>query len=86
MKGADMRIALDAAPKRPAAVLKALMRGEKVTLKYKDQEVAVIAEPTAESEYERLLRHPAFGMWADRRDMEDVETWRSAQYRKLGSN
>ena len=87
-----MEIALDTPVKRPAAVLKALRSGKTLKLKYKDDEVevAVVAHPTAtattpeqEAEMARLRKHPAFGMWANREDMRDVEAWRSAQYRKL---
>ena|GEM_PF-1080532 len=86
-----MKIALDTTVKRPAAVLKALRSGKTLKLKYKDDEVevVVVAHPPQESELERIMRHPAFGMWADREDMKDsaayVRNLRRPRYVQDGS-
>ncbi len=54
-------------------VLRALARGERVTILYRGKEKAVM-HPTATSATSdmRASQHAAFGMWRNRDDMEDV--------------
>ena len=77
-----MRIALEAATKRPAAVMRALKGGKRVTLTFNEESVEVLAPESKEARLERLRRHPAIGMWADREDMKDPNEWRRQQRRK----
>jgi antitoxin (DNA-binding transcriptional repressor) of toxin-antitoxin stability system len=57
-------------------VLAALDRNEKVTLTYRGRKKAVII-PCEDDDAEKtpMKEHPAFGMWADREDMEDVHAY-----------
>ena len=80
-----MKIALEKVAKRPASVLKALKSGKEVTLTYMSETVEVIARSAQESELERIMRHPAFGMWADREDMKDPNEWRRNMRHRRGT-
>ena len=53
-------------------VLKALDRNENVTLTYRGHEKATIVPKKATREIS-IKKHPAFGLWEKRRDMEDVD-------------
>ncbi len=53
-------------------ILKALDRNEKVTLTYRGHEKATIV-PQKTAQASRLSRHPAFGLWAKRTDLKDVD-------------
>ena len=54
-------------------VLRALDRGESVTILYRGKERAVLVPSRGPKRGRRpLTEHPAFGMWADRADMRDV--------------
>jgi prevent-host-death family protein len=69
-------------------ILKAVDRNETVTLLYHGKERARIV-PLREKRGKamRMSDHPFCGMWADRRDMKDVEayvrTLREPRYRDL---
>jgi len=84
-----MEIALESGIKRPAALLRALKRGEKVTFAYKDEKVAVFAQADQEEELERMRQHPLGKLLADRTDMDDsaayVRRLRRARYALDGS-
>ena len=57
-------------------VLAALDRNEKVTLTYRGKKKGVIIPCGSETtEKIPMKEHPAFGMWADRDDMEDVHAY-----------
>lgn len=57
--------------RRMADVLRAIDRGESVTVLYRGKEKAVLVPAEAKPAVSAAA-HPAFGMWADRDDMEDV--------------
>ena len=57
-------------------VWRAPARNEAVTLLYRGQERAVLHPARAgRSPRVRAADHPAFGMWADRADMRDVDAF-----------
>ncbi len=56
-------------------VLAALDRDEVVTLTYRGRKKAVIMPCEAERPARKVAEHPAFGMWADREDMADVDAY-----------
>jgi len=61
--------------RRMPEVLQALDRNERVTILYRGQERAVLVpagSEAAEGKPAKARQHPAFGMWADREDQEDV--------------
>ena len=63
--------------RRMPEVLRALDRNERVTILYRGQERAVLVPAggdTADGAPARASQHPAFGMWADRDDLDDVRT------------
>jgi antitoxin (DNA-binding transcriptional repressor) of toxin-antitoxin stability system len=53
-------------------ILHALDMNEEVTLTYRGREKATIV-PSGKKKKASAKTHPAFGMWADREDMADVE-------------
>ena len=61
--------------RRMADVLRALDRNEPVKIFYRGQEKAVLL-PTnwTAAQTGPVKDHPAFGMWRDRSDLEDVPT------------
>jgi len=56
-------------------VLKAIDRGEPVTVLYRGKEKAKIVPIKSEKPKTKLEDHPFFGMWADREDMKDPAAW-----------
>lgn len=52
-------------------ILNAIRRGEDVTITYRGKPTAVMS-PIKEGRTRRLADAPAFGMWQDREDLEDV--------------
>lgn len=61
--------------RRMSEILQALDRNERVTITYRGQERAVLVPmggDTTRAEPTGADRHPAFGMWADREDLDDV--------------
>jgi prevent-host-death family protein len=55
-------------------VLKAVDRGETVTVLYRGKERARLV-PIRPEEQEDMRESPAFGMWKDRREMRDPGAW-----------
>ena len=55
-------------------VLKAIDRGETVTVLYRGKEKARLT-PVGEEKKGRLISQPAFGMWKDRADLKDVPAY-----------
>lgn len=55
-------------------ILKALELNETVTLTYRGKEKAKIVPTTASQSPEGFKEHDAFGMWADRTDLSNVNT------------
>lgn len=54
-------------------IMSAIEHNEPVTLSYRGRKTAVIVPCAAEHSNFSSANHPAFGMWADRRDMENVD-------------
>ncbi len=59
---------------KSAEVIRALSRNERVTVLYRGKPAAVMLPLEARSDNASVSAkdHPAFGMWADRRELEDV--------------
>ena len=55
-----------------SAILKALDRNENVTLTYRGHEKATIV-PKKTAHKVSMENHPAFGLWQNRKDIQDVE-------------
>ena len=53
-------------------VLKAVERGETVTVLYRGKEKAKILPLSGTSQPPQASRHEAFGLWKDRKDLQDV--------------
>jgi len=61
--------------RRMPEVLQALDRNERVTILYRGQERAILVPAggqTANGAPTKASQHPAFGMWADRDDLDEV--------------
>lgn len=56
-------------------VLRALDRGEPVTVLYRGKAKAKLVPIASEKPRMRMEDHPACGMWADREDMKDPVAW-----------
>jgi antitoxin (DNA-binding transcriptional repressor) of toxin-antitoxin stability system len=67
-------------------ILRAIDRGETVTVLYRGKEKARLM-PIAAKRKATVADHPAFGMWADRKDMADpaayVRKIRQPRFRDL---
>lgn len=59
---------------RAARVLEEVRRGSEVTVTYRNVPIAVI-RPTKTERKARRFEPIGFGMWANRKDLEDVEAW-----------
>jgi hypothetical protein len=73
---------------RMGDILRAVDRNEKVTILYHGKERALMVQlPKRRKKPMRIEDHPFFGMWADRKDMEDVEAYvrklREPRYRDI---
>ena len=55
-------------------VLKAVDRGETVTVLYRGKEKARLV-PIGATEEEKISSHPGFGMWKKRADLVDPSGW-----------
>ncbi len=53
-------------------VLKAVQRGETVTVLYRGKPAAKITPLATKPDSESLTQDPTFGMWRDREDMRDT--------------
>jgi len=61
---------------RTEEILEAVDRGEIVHVLDHGKERATVMPPRKRAKGKRSIRdHPFCGMWADRKDMEDVEAW-----------
>lgn len=62
--------------RRTKDIIRALDRGESVTLTYRGKEKGVIV-PSGQRKrkYRSAADHPAVGMWKDREDMKDPSAW-----------
>jgi prevent-host-death family protein len=58
---------------RTKDVLRAVERGETVTLLHRGKEKAVIQPIPTKSRKKKISTDAAFGMWKDRKDLRDVE-------------
>ena len=59
--------------KKSSEILRAINRNEKVTVLYHGRPKAVISPLAAtDQKTPSSADHPAFGLWADRHDLEDV--------------
>ncbi len=56
-------------------VIAALDRNEKVTLTYRGRKKAIILPCESEESQKSVKEHPAFGMWADRDETKDVDSF-----------
>lgn len=65
--------------RKSAQILRALDRGEQVTVHYRGRPKAVM-QPVGKGPARpvRTKDHPAFGLWADRKDMADVAAYMRA--------
>lgn len=62
--------------RRMSDVMKALDHNESVTILYRGKEKAVLSPVNTLNHSPRSLKdHPAFGMWSDRKDIEDVHDY-----------
>lgn len=59
----------------PKRVLQALDHNQRVTLTYRGKRKAVIVPVQQKADTGPVSRHPAFGMWKDRRDLADVDAF-----------
>jgi antitoxin (DNA-binding transcriptional repressor) of toxin-antitoxin stability system len=62
--------------RRMSEVVRALQRGQQVTLTHRGKVIGTI-HPTSNGNGAKtsIRDHPAFGMWADREDMKDPAAW-----------
>jgi prevent-host-death family protein len=58
---------------RTKDVLKAVERGETVTVLYRGKEKAAVQPIPTKSRRTKISADAAFGMWKDRKDLRDVE-------------
>jgi antitoxin (DNA-binding transcriptional repressor) of toxin-antitoxin stability system len=73
-KEVDMKASVVDLRYRMKEVLKALDRGETVTVLYRGKEKARLTPLGGEKEGS-LVSHPAFGMWKDRADLKNVPAY-----------
>ncbi len=59
--------------KNMKGVIAALDRNERITLTYRGRRKALIVPCAEKASSMSASKHPAFGVWADRKDMEDVD-------------
>jgi prevent-host-death family protein len=59
---------------KTSQVLKKVQQVGSVTVTLRGKPVAKLT-PLSEKDPRPLTDYPAFGMWADREDMKDVDTW-----------
>ena len=64
--------------RNPRAILEALDRNETVTLTVRGHKRGTIV-PASSSHHpkhaDQIKKHPAFGLWADRKEMQDVASY-----------
>ncbi len=54
-------------------IMSAIEHNEPVTLSYRGRKTAMIVPCAAGHSNSSAANHPAFGMWADRKDMDNVD-------------
>lgn len=81
-KETHMRVALNTLSKRQDAVLEALSRNEKISVSHAGKVVATLQPQGVTPEKKKRADIPFFGMWADRKDMDDPTAWRQEEWRK----
>jgi prevent-host-death family protein len=71
-----MYVSVNTLSKRLAEVMDALDKKERVVLSHAGKKFAVL-QPVSdiENEIQRIKKHPAVGMWADREDMKNPTEW-----------
>jgi antitoxin (DNA-binding transcriptional repressor) of toxin-antitoxin stability system len=68
-----MKASIVSLRRRMAEVLRALDRNEPVAILYRGRKWAILVPAgRGEQEIKSATEHPAFGMWKDRKDLEDV--------------
>ncbi len=71
-----MRASIVDLRRKTAEILRALDRGERVTIVCRGKVKGTIVPASAKNAAKvRVEDHPAFGMWEDREDMQDVEAY-----------
>lgn len=60
--------------RRMKDVLRALDRGESVTILYRGKEKGTIV-PSRKRKRRSITEHPAFGMWKDKPEVQDVDAF-----------
>jgi len=60
---------------RTKDILRAVERGESVTVLHRGKEKARIVPPLTNGDSEGLRTPEAFGLWKDRKDLRDVATY-----------
>jgi hypothetical protein len=58
--------------RRMSEVLRALERNEPVSISHRGQEKGIIYPAVQKGGGSSIVRHPAFGMWKGRDDLQDV--------------
>ncbi len=62
--------------RRMSDVMRAIDHNESVTILYRGKEKAVLSPINIQRSSPRSIAdHPAFGMWSDRKDIEDVHEY-----------
>jgi len=56
-------------------IFAAIDRNERVSLTYRGRERAVIVPSAEKPAVKSSSKHPAFGIWADRKDMKNVDAY-----------
>jgi antitoxin (DNA-binding transcriptional repressor) of toxin-antitoxin stability system len=70
-----MEISVSDLRRRMKDVLRALARNESVTLLYRGKPKGIIRPLSENKPAMKVTEHPAFGMWKDRKDLQDVGTF-----------
>jgi prevent-host-death family protein len=63
-------------------VIEAVVRGETVTITSRGKAKVRMVPLESERPRIRAREHPAFGIWKDRKDMQDVEAYLEAQRKR----
>ncbi len=58
--------------KKSAEIIRALERNERITILYRGRAKAIMQPLPEQATAARVQDHPAFGLWKDRRDLQDV--------------
>ncbi len=63
-------------------MLEALKRKEEISVSYAGKVVATLQPQGCPTDKKQHTANPFFGMWADRKDMDDPAEWRESEWRK----